>query len=121
MTSSATVPPNCGVLDVLRNPHFAQGYRAIARRRPSVSAYAGVRQGWFFELGRLIASEALEKLGQAPKLYLVRHADNREDGFVINPIIVDLAWPMLAELPNPYVRELREPRIFDSPGEGLRA
>ena len=97
-----SVPPKCGMLDVLRNPCFAQGYRSIRRgKAPDTSTYSEHKK-WFYERGRLIAGEAQEKFGHVPKLRIVRHAGHRSDGYLINPKIIDLAWPMLAELPNPY-------------------
>ena len=106
MGNCSGMPMKSSMLDVLRNPYFAQGYRATAKGRCSSPQFSEPRQTkeWFFELGKLVAGEALEKLGYVPRLLVMRHPVSRRDGYAVNPTIVDLAWPMLAELPNPYTR-----------------
>ena len=94
--SAQVAAPKVGLLDVLRDPYFAQGYTSVAKGR-SPQPYSSRQKEWLYERGRLVATEALEKFGHVPKLWFVRHIGNREDGFVVNPKIIDLAWSMLVD------------------------
>lgn len=78
------------LIDILRHDAFAEGFIAVARGLPFDPDFqGGGRDEWFYERGRLVATEARNTHGHVPALW-----QETDDGHVINPKIISLAGAM---------------------------
>jgi hypothetical protein len=83
-----TVP--IALIDILRHDCFTQGFLEVAQSLPFNADFAGAaRHAWFYERGRLVATEARSTWGRVPALWCETDA-----GSVINPQIISLAGAM---------------------------
>lgn len=78
------------LIDILRHDLFAEGYIEVARGLPFNPDFDGDgRDAWFYERGRLVATEARSTHGRVPQLWCETDA-----GSIINPQIISLAGAM---------------------------
>lgn len=78
------------LIDILRHDAFAEGYIEVAKGLPLNPDVAGdAHDAWFYERGRLVATEAHNTHGRVPALW-----QEAGDGHVINPKIISLAGAM---------------------------
>lgn len=79
------------LLDILRHDFFAEGFIEVAKGQPFNSLHAdnSGRDAWFYERGRLVATEARNAYGRVPALW-----QETNDGHVINPKVLNLAGAM---------------------------
>lgn len=83
-----TVP--IALIDILRHDGFAEGYIEVAKGLPFNPDFAGdAHDAWFYERGRLVATEARNTHGHVPALW-----QETDDGHVISPKIISLAGAM---------------------------
>lgn len=78
------------LIDILRHNAFAEGFIEVAQALPFNPDFDGEgRDAWFYERGRLVATEARNTYGRVPKLWVETDA-----GSVINPQVISLAGAM---------------------------
>lgn len=78
------------LIEILRHDAFAEGFIEVAKGLPFDPDFQGEgRDEWFYERGRLVATEARNTYGHVPALW-----QETGDGHVINPKIIALAGAM---------------------------
>lgn len=79
------------LIDILCHACFKAGFIEAAKGQPQLPDFQDDNlAAWFYERGRLVATEARSQYGRVPQLWL-----ETDEGSRINPQIISLAGAML--------------------------